>query len=309
MLDRMLKLYLAYMAMGTTGLIPHLVGPPGSGKSTVAQQLAELLGVRLHIISVARLNSLEVEGVQMPVAVDGEHVLKMLPATFWTQIREGDIVLYDEFMEGFPEVYNSLLDIFTSRRVGAFRLPRVFMMAASNSAVAPTPAMQDRMLNIPVADPRRRKTEKKRIAELLVRETGMIPEIVDDVEMHHLLDEVVLPTFDVLDQMVEGKGRKANAGPKREGRSLRNLISQVQLRYVQTPELKELVELNNRIAMAQSKYQYVIVLNKAPVGYQEHARRLVGNPRLTEVQAANLAVNLQLIELAEAKLGKEEEDD
>ena len=308
MLDRFLVMYLAYMATGATGLIPLMVGPPGSGKSTTAEHLAELLDVDLHIIAVSRLNSLEVEGVQMPVVQEDEHILKMLPATFWTQLKEGDVVLFDEFLEGFPEVYNALLDIFTSRRVGAFRLPRVFMMAASNRAVAPTPAMQDRMLVIPVADPRKRPSEKDRMARLLVESTGMHPEVAIYSEMNDLLDEVVLPTYDVLDQIVGKKGRATGTAAPKQGKSLRNLISQVRLRYVETPELKELLEASNRLAMQSGKYQYVILYKPVPKGYEEHARKLVGNDRLTGIQRENLLVNLQLLDLANARLEKEEDE-
>lgn len=309
MLEKVLRLYQAFMVFKTTGLIPHLVGPAGSGKSSVVEELADLLGVQLHIINVSRLSPLEVEGVQMPVGNGTEVALHMLPATFWTRLREGDIVLLDEFLRGFPEVYNALLDIFTSRRAGAYVLPPVFIIAASNSMTTYDEALEDRMLHIAVPDPRKRVAERKRLAKIIVENTGMHPEMTGASEMEMLLDEIVLPTFDVLDQMIQKKGRNV-ASTKRSGKSVRNLISQVQLRYIETPQLNLLIEENNRTAMEQGKAQFVILTGvrvKVPVGYEKAARRLVGNPKLTPIQEKNLLMNLQLIELAAAK--KEKDDD
>ena len=138
MLERLLVMYTAFMTFGNTGLMAHMVGPPGSGKSSVARQLADLLGVRLHIISVARLNPLETEGVQMPHGEGDEMRLRLLLAANWQRMRDGDIVLFDEFLRGFPEVYNALLDIFTSREVGGIPLPKVFMKMSRIAALLNT---------------------------------------------------------------------------------------------------------------------------------------------------------------------------
>lgn len=307
MLEKLIKLYASYMVFGTTGLLPHLVGPPGSGKSSVIEELAELVGADLHIINVSRLSPLEVEGVQMPHGEGADMQLRMLPATFWTQLKDGDIILFDEFLRGFPEVYNALLDIFTSRRVGAFRLPKVFMIGASNSITAYDEALADRLLNLPVADPRRRISEKKRIATMLVEMTGMHSSMAETQEMTDLLDEVVLPTFDVLDSLLDKKSKgQARTG----GKSLRNLVSQVQLRYITSNRLKALIEANNQWVRSTSKVQYFILLGtERDAGkYEKDLRSLVGNPKLTQAQARNIEINLQLIELAKARKGTDEDD-
>ena len=131
MLERLARLYTAYMAQDVRSPIPHVAGPPGVGKSEnaaalaklvgksqAAEQLAKLVQKKLHIINVSRLSPLEIEGIQMPI----ENKLEMLHSTLWTQLQEGDVVLLDEFLRGFPEVYNALLDIFTSRHVAGFDL-------------------------------------------------------------------------------------------------------------------------------------------------------------------------------------------
>ena len=67
----------------------------------------------------------------MPVEENSR--LAMLHSTLWTNLSEGDIVFFDEFLRGFPEVYNGLLDIFTSRTVAGFVLPKVFVMLRANT--------------------------------------------------------------------------------------------------------------------------------------------------------------------------------
>jgi hypothetical protein len=130
--------------------------------------------------------------------------------------------------------------------------------------------------------------------------------MVNSTEMINLLELEVLPMFDVLDQLVGKKGRKADA-PRQGGKSIRNLIAQVQLRHVVTPSLKDLIEVNNLVSMQQGKPQFVILLSTFPVGYPRAARALKGNQKLSPVQEKNLQLNLQIIDLANARIEKEEE--
>ena len=301
MLEKILKLYVMAMANYVRSPLPHLFGPPGCGKSTVVEQAAELLGVKLHIINVARLSPLDVEGVQMPHGKGDEMILRMLPATFWTQLKEGDILLLDEFLRGFPEVYNGLLDIFTSRRVGAFRLPKVFIIGASNSVIAYDQALEDRLLHLAVPDPRKKPTEKRRLQEIFVDAVGLYPSMVDTTEMNDMFDEEVLPMFALLDSFKKS-GTKVAA--QTNGVSLRNLIGQAQLRLIQSPTLAEVLSQNNQMAMRMNVPQYVVLpdgkAKSVPARYHEEAVKLRGNPKLTEIQALNLEMNLQLIEMQEA---------
>jgi energy-coupling factor transporter ATP-binding protein EcfA2 len=307
MLEKLMKAYVMSMAYDVRSPMVHLVGPPGCGKSTFVEQLADLLGVQLHIINVSRLSPLEVEGVQMPHGVGEDMLLKMLPATYWSTLREGDILLMDEFLRGFPEVYSGLLDIFTSRRVGAFRLPKVFIVGASNSVVAYDQALEDRLLHTPVPDPRTNKAEKARIAKLIIDQLGLLPVMADSDDMQTLLDTEVLPLYVLLDSFKK-KGTKS--GPSvTTGSSVRNLIGQAQLRMVTSTALKELIDTNNVRAMQSGKYQYVLLLNggkAVPNGYIGKAMQLRGNPKLTPVQALNLEANFQLIDLHSAQVENEE---
>lgn len=304
MLELILKLYTMYMVSDVRSPLPHLFGPPGCGKSTSVEQAAALIGVNLHIINVARLSPLEVEGVQMPHGSEDDMVLKMLPATFWTQLQEGDILLLDEFLRGFPEVYNAILDVLTSRRVGAYRLPKVFIIAASNTTIAYDKALEDRLMHLPAPDPRNNKKVKKQMAETLVNGLGLHPKMVEAFSMQSLLDTEVLPMYDMLDTL-----GKASSPVQVKGRSLRNLIGQAKFREFQSASLLSLIEENNRLALNDAKYQYVFLPNgKNPDDrYLRATVQLLqlGEGKLTEVQRQNLDLNLQLIELEKARQQKE----
>jgi AAA domain (dynein-related subfamily) len=303
MLELILKLYSMAMATGVRSPLPHLVGPPGCGKSTVVQQAADTIKCTLHTVNVSRISPLELEGVQMPITMDEKQgmVLHALTATWWTKLRDGDIVLLDEFLRGFPEVYNGLLDILTSRKVGSFELPKVFIIAASNSTITYDKALEDRLLHLPVEDPRKNKRAKNVLIKLIIDQLGLLPAMATSMEMHSVLDQEVLPMFEMLDSF---KNRTASPASLK-GTSIRNLIGQAQLRQVQSAALAELLARNNSLAIQQGKPQYVFLTSgreaTAFARYEEEARALQGNKKLTAVQSINLDLNLQLIDLEKVR--------
>jgi hypothetical protein len=304
MLETLLKLYTAYLTFDVRSPLPHLIGPPGCGKSTTVELLAQTVGRKLHVINVSRLSPLETEGVQMPHGSGEEMVLKMLPATYWRSLEEGDVVLLDEFLRGFPEVYNGLLDILTSRRAGAFHLPKVFIVGASNSAIAYDKALEDRLLHIKVDDPRSSKKAKQTMAELIVNALGLLPEMAKSQEMQDMLAAEVLPMFEVLDSFDKGG---SSAPTLLKGQSVRKLIGQAQLRHVQSPTLLELLKMNNRRAMQAAKYQYVFLVEGtgADAPKYEAAANKLPTDKLTTLQRLNLQMNLQLIEVEKIRRTKE----
>lgn len=321
MLEKVIKLYSTYMMTDVRSPIPHLAGPPGVGKSAVVAQLAELLGVKLHIVNVARLSPLELEGVQMPVgdntSMHGTYNLRLLTSTLWTQLKEGDIVLLDEFMRGFPEVYNGMLDIMTSREVAGFKLPKVFFIAASNSVAAYDPALEDRLLHLPVPDLRTNRAAQNEAMARIVEELGLYPKLLQgsyEQEFRELLSAEVMPTYAVLDQF---KGKASAGSAVFKGKSIRNLIGQAKLREVQSNQLRDLISLNNAIALLDQKPQFVLLMNgKNPnPDYVRLAAKLRENSwdKLTALQQENLTLNLQLIEMEKASTeilnGDEEEND
>lgn len=313
MLKKLLKLYVMAMTGEVYSPVPHLFGPPGSGKSTIVAQAADLLGVKLHTINVSRISPLELEGVQMPSQDSTK--LNLLTATFWTQLNDGDILLFDEFLRGFPEVYNGLLDIMTSRQVGGFQLPKVFILAASNSTVAYDKALEDRLLHLPIEDPRTSSRARKRLGKLFVQEVGLLPSLADSFEVDDMLNEEVLPTFEIMDQLEKRAGLTAAASA--EGTSLRNLIGQAKLREVHSEHLKEVLKVNNLRSARESKPQYIILYDySAADQYSDQIRKLYQvQDKLTDIQRTNFLLNMQFVELFEQEQqlqqekGKVEDDE
>lgn len=306
MLEKLLHLYTTAMTHDVRSPMPHLVGPPGTGKSTIVQQAADLLGVHLHIINVNRLSPLEIEGLQMPV--DNNTRIHMIPAVFWSRLAEGDIVLFDEYLRGFPEVQDALLDVLTSRRVGAFQLPKVFFVGASNSVIAYDKALEDRLLNIPVQDLRSSAKFLKAAKTRFIEEAGLHPDLISSYELRELFDQEVLPTYAMLDAF---KDNKTMAVADLKGSSVRNLVGQVKLRYSTNPWLTELVRSNNRLVINKQQLQYLVLMHEEAIDPRlpTQLRKLEKVEGLTPYQRKNLDLNLQLIELAETKLAKDNTDE
>lgn len=307
MLEKLLHLYTTAMTHEVRSPMPHLVGPPGTGKSTIVQQAADLLGVHLHIINVNRLSPLEIEGLQMPV--DNNTRIHMIPAVFWSRLNEGDIVLFDEYLRGFPEVQDALLDVLTSRRVGAFELPKVFFVGASNSVIAYDKALEDRLLNIPVQD-LRSGTRALEAAKLrFIEEAGLHPDMATSYELTEVFNNEVLPTYAMLDAF---KNRKTMAVADLGGMSVRNLIGQIKLRYSTSSWLTELMRGNNRVALNKQQLQYLMLMHgetidpRIPTKLKQLLKVKQG---LTPLQQKNLDLNLQLVELAESKKGSDNTDE
>lgn len=306
MLEHIMRLYITAMAFDVRSPLPHLFGPPGCGKSTVCEQLADIIGVNLHVINLARLNPLELEGVQMPQGDGDAMKLKLLHATFWTQIKEGDIVLFDEALRAMPEMFDALLDILTSRRVADFAIPRAFFIAASNTTVAYDVALEDRLLHLPVPDIRSKKKEKSKLAKMMVELMGLHPKMVDSPEMLSLIDTEIVPMYAMLDNL----GKSGSGVGSITGTSVRKLIGQVRLREIRSKQLLELIEENNRITMRDGKAQFYILVDgkKVDPAYARDVKKLPLN-KISEVARINTKVNEELIGLEEARKERGETDD
>ena len=302
MLKTILRLYTTAMVSNVKGVIPHIYGPPGSGKSAVMEQAAQLLGVKLHTLNVSRISPLDLEGVQMPV--DGK--LELFLATYWSKLNEGDILYLDEFLRGFPEVYNGLLDIFTSREVAGNKLPRIFIIASSNSVATYDPALEDRLLHIQVPDPRRSKSADMAIRETIVKALGLHPENLTSFYMDTLMCEIHA-TYSMLDS--QRAGMKLNGVDAYKGISPRNLISQGLLRYVDNPSLVNLLNQNNRVAADAREYKYYKVfytrndIAGLEDGVEAAMRRIIDSPTFTTEEKRDAQINLQLIESHNAMKG------
>jgi hypothetical protein len=73
---------------------------------------------------------------------------------------------------------------------------------------------------------------------------------------------------------------------------------------VQSPRLHELIDFNNQRAAQDSKWQYLFLLGgkHPPLGTEEKMRKLLENPKLSDIQRQNVQLNLELIEFETTRL-------
>lgn len=305
MLKQLLKMYYAAMLYDVRSVIPHLAGPPGVGKSAVVNELGNIVGKRVHKINVSRISPLEIEGVQMPVNRNTE--LKLLLSTLWSKLKEGDIVLFDEFLRGFPEVYNGLLDIISEREVAGHKLPKVFFVAASNSVTTYDSALEDRLMHIFVPDIRKDFQAMREAKDRFITELGLYPKVKAMPELSKLFELEISPMYNMLDQFKGHATQVGAATASTTGHSARNLAGQVRLREIQSVHLKDVLSINNRLAIQDGKHQYVVLPTGLGVD-PEYARAALkldkeSRSKLTPVQSNNLTMNLQLIEMEQVMAG------
>jgi hypothetical protein len=90
-----------------------------------------------------------------------------------------------------------------------------------------------------------------------------------------------------------------------EGHSIRNLIGQVGLREIQSPQLDEVLRMNNAHAKQKGQYQYMVLPNgnSDPATYSSLLKlkdpKVFG--KMSERQQINVQINLQLIEMEDAR--------
>ena len=293
MLEKILAMYTLFMndSNPPTSPLPHLVGPPGCGKSSSVHDAAKLLGCNLHILNVSRLNPLDVEGLNMPV--DNNTRVELLLAPVWDKLQDGDILLLEEFLRGFPEVYNALLDILTSRQVAGHELPKVFIIGASNSTVAYDEALTDRLLHLPVEDIRKSAKAARKVAAFIVDALGMHPAMLKSTHLTDFVGLVIAPTYNLLDTFNGSPMPVSNA----KAASARHIIGAVKLRqFDHIPQLQYLIDFNNSYAIAERCFEYFIYYKGAilPDNYETYINERLSEDALTEVQRVNATANLSL---------------
>lgn len=293
MLEKILAMYTLFMndSNPPTSPLPHLVGPPGCGKSSSVHDAAKLLGCNLHILNVSRLNPLDVEGLNMPV--DNNTRVELLLAPVWDKLQDGDILLLEEFLRGFPEVYNALLDILTSRQVAGHELPKVFIIGASNSTVAYDEALTDRLLHLPVEDIRKSAKAVRKVVAFIVDALGMHPAMLKSIHLADFVGQVIAPMYNLLDTF-DGSPMPVSYT---KAASARHIIGAVKLRqFDHIPQLQYVIAANNSYAIDEGCFEYFIYYKGAilPDNYETYINERLSEDALTEVQRVNATANLSL---------------
>lgn len=128
-------------------VIPLFRGNPGIGKTEVIKQVARELGVDVVEMIASTVTPHEISGMAMP---DTE-LKKMVVWDFdgLLALKDGDILFFDEILNGNPSVLNAFLTLLQNRTMlSGKRLPNVMIVAAANpqGACQLTPQIKQRFI-------------------------------------------------------------------------------------------------------------------------------------------------------------------
>lgn len=127
--------------------VPLFIGNPGLGKTVIIEQFAKEQGAKLVQFITSQRNPFEISGMAMP---DSE-IKKM---TIWDfdqmlSLNDGDILFFDEVLNGNPTVLNACLTLIEQRvMISGKKLPDIMIVAAANpqGMVPLTPQIKERFI-------------------------------------------------------------------------------------------------------------------------------------------------------------------
>jgi MoxR-like ATPase len=95
-------------------IVPLFIGNPGLGKTVVIEEFAKKKRVKLVELITSQMSPFEVSGIAMP----DKEIKKMTYYNFdkLENLRAGDILFFDELLNGNPVVLNACLTILEQRR-------------------------------------------------------------------------------------------------------------------------------------------------------------------------------------------------
>lgn len=128
-------------------IVPLFMSNPGLGKSFLVREFAEDRGINVVEFITSQRNPFEISGMAMP----DRDTKKMSIWDFDTLLgmKDGDILFFDELLNGNPVVLNACLTLLESRRtISGKQLPKIMVVAASNpQGMCPlTPQIKERFV-------------------------------------------------------------------------------------------------------------------------------------------------------------------
>lgn len=128
-------------------IVPLFIGDPGLGKTVIIQQFAKEKGVKLVELITSQMSPFEISGIAMP----DKDIKKMVYYNFdkLEDLKDGDILFFDELLNGNPVVLNACLTILEQRKyISGKDLPDIMIIAAANpQGMAPlTPQIKERFV-------------------------------------------------------------------------------------------------------------------------------------------------------------------
>jgi len=128
-------------------IVPLFIGNPGLGKTVMIEQFAKENGANLVELITSQMSPFEISGIAMP----DKDTKKMTYYNFdkLEDLKDGDILFFDELLNGNPVVLNACLTILEQRRfISGKPLPNIMIVAAANpqGMVPLTPQIKERFV-------------------------------------------------------------------------------------------------------------------------------------------------------------------
>lgn len=128
-------------------VVPLFIGNTGLGKTVIIEQFAKDKGVNLVELITSQMSPFEISGIAMP----NKTTKKMTYYNFdkLENLKDGDILFFDELLNGNPVVLNACLTILEQRKfISGKSLPNILIVAAANpQGMAPlTPQIKERFV-------------------------------------------------------------------------------------------------------------------------------------------------------------------
>jgi hypothetical protein len=128
-------------------IVPLFIGNPGLGKTVLIEEFAKEKGVKLVELITSQMSPFEISGIAMPDKDDKK--MKYYNFDRLENLEDGDILFFDELLNGNPVVLNACLTILEQRRfISGKPLPDILIIAAANpQGMAPlTPQIKERFV-------------------------------------------------------------------------------------------------------------------------------------------------------------------
>lgn len=155
-------------------IVPLFIGNPGLGKTAIIEQFAKEKGVKLVELITSQMSPFEISGICIPDKDTKQMMYYNLDKL--ETLKDGDILFFDELLNGNPIVLNACLTILEQRRfISGKALPDILIVAAANTQgmVPLTPQIKRRFVWYPV------KFDKDMWVEYMTNEYSITKNIGD----------------------------------------------------------------------------------------------------------------------------------